>query len=267
MQVIAKKSLGQNFLTSQGALNAMITAGEVSENDIILEIGPGLGALTEKLIKIAGKVIAIEKDTELYAILQEKFAQEIKQGTLELVLGDALEFNIDKLRTYKKFHYKVIANIPYNITGALIRKYLSSDYKPACVVFVMQKEVAERIAKAKKESILSLAVKYYGVPRYVKTVPRGSFSPSPNVDSAIIAIQNIVTRGNSAEEEVFFALLHAGFAHKRKKLMSNLADVVEKSTLPEIFMKLSLAENTRAEDLPLDTWLVLAHACGKAFHT
>lgn len=251
----AKKSLGQNFLNSTKALMDIVNAAEVNADDIILEIGPGKGVLTEKLLKFAGKVIAVEKDDELYEFLKEKFSIEIEKGHLDLIHGDILEFDPNLLKFYSDFNFKIVANIPYNITGAIFRKFLSAEYKPESIVLLVQKEVAERIAKEKKESILSLSVKAYGKPKYISTVKAGSFVPAPKVDSAIILIENISNNFFSDfSEEKFFIALRAGFASKRKKLSSNLREVYNKEKIEKTFEELRLDPNIRAEDLELKEW-------------
>src|SRR5690606_28133956 len=159
-----------HFLRSDRALKDIVDAGEIHADDIVLEIGPGEGALTERLILLAAKVIAVEKDDRLYEELKEKFYEEIRKDRLDLIHGDILDFNPENLAFYEDFSYKIVANIPYNITGAIIRKFLSADYQPELMVLLVQKEVAERIARSKKESILSVSVKAYGNPHYVGTV-------------------------------------------------------------------------------------------------
>jgi 16S rRNA (adenine1518-N6/adenine1519-N6)-dimethyltransferase len=257
----AKKSMGQNFLKSQEALRKMCESGDVNGKDIILEIGPGKGALTEKLLGEAKQVLAIEKDRELIEILNEKFANEIKNKKLILVEGDILDFET-KDYSIKKGEYKIIANIPYNITGAIFKKFLSSEIQPERMVILIQKEVEERIvASDGKESILSLSVKVYGTPKYIMKVHKRFFSPEPKVDSAIIAITNI-SRNNFktvAEEKNFFDIIKAGFAHKRKVLRKNLEN--EQKTLKNIdiiFEKLNINPKARAEDVKLETWLEIA---------
>ena len=141
----AKKSLGQNFLKSEPALNMMCEAGEVSDKDTVLEIGPGKGALTKKLLEKAKRVIAVEKDHELFEFLQEKFVDEIKNGKLELINGDILEFDPTTYYLLLTTSYKLIANIPYNITGAIFKKFLSSSFQPEKMVLLVQKEVADRV--------------------------------------------------------------------------------------------------------------------------
>ena len=257
----AKKSLGQNFLKSSLALRKIVEAGEISKSDTILEIGPGKGALTEQLLGSRCKVLAVEKDKELYELLKEKFKKEILSGQLNLIHDDILNFNT---RTYKleTRTYKLIANIPYNITGAILKKFLTSDRQPERMVLMVQKEVAERIVAKPfghaqgKESLLSISVKAYGEPKIIMKVPARYFSPSPDVDSAIISIKNISKKfftENNISEEKFWQIVRKGFAHKRKKLSSNLKEALPKEKL----QALSLADK-RAEDLSLSNWLLLS---------
>jgi 16S rRNA (adenine1518-N6/adenine1519-N6)-dimethyltransferase len=252
----AKKSLGQNFLHSERALFSIRDGADPTGDDIILEIGPGKGALTDKLIPLAGKIVAVEKDDELYELLKGKYKKEIEKGTLDLIHGDILDFDPNIFSFYKDLTYKIVANIPYNITGLIFRKFLSADTLPERIVILVQKEVAERIvAKDKKESILSISVKVYGTPIYIERVLAGSFSPAPNVDSAILLIQDISKDFfKNFSEKDFFLLLKAGFAAKRKKLSSNLGNIIDKKRVEEAFQILSLDANTRAEDVPVQIW-------------
>ncbi len=251
----AKKSLGQNFLKSVPALNAIISSGEIKKYDIVLEIGPGKGALTEKLLEKAGNVIAIEKDKDLLEILQEKFKKEIENKKLILLNEDVLNYEI------KEKNYKIIANIPYNITGAILKKFLTSKNQPERMVLMVQNEVARRIvARDGDESILSISVKAYGNPKIIMKVPARYFSPAPKVDSAIIAINNIsinTFEGNKVNEEKFWELVKTGFAHKRKVLVSNLKDLYEKEKIIKIFETLHISEKSRAEELTLENWIAI----------
>lgn len=255
----AKKSLGQNFLKSLPALNKIIEAGEVVPTDTVIEIGPGKGALTEKLLEKAGKVIAIEKDYELLEILQEKFATEIKADKLILLNEDILEFDASAY-SLKPSAYKIIANIPYNITGAILKKFLTQNNQPERMVLMVQKEVAERIvARDGKESLLSISVKAYGEPKMVMKVQARYFSPAPKVDSAVISVKNISRHffvKNGVAEEKFWEIVKLGFSHKRKKLSGNLKKALSGTKIvqkPEITALLA----KRAEDLTLDEWLCL----------
>lgn len=280
-----KKSLGQNFLTSQSVVNKIIEKANLNANDVVLEAGPGKGILTQALIGIAGKVVAVEKDDELISALKEKFEEEIKNKKLILVHGDILNFDFERYGL-KNANYKIVANIPYYISGEFLRKSLSSDIQPSRMVLLVQKEVAERIARSKKESILSISVKAYGEPKYIQTVKRGSFAPAPKVDSAILLIDNISKSFFSKDrskgrpcldfEKRFFEVVKAGFAHKRKFLISNLEKVrratsekigratselsseLLKEKLKRAFIKAKIEEKARAEDISLEQWRQLA---------
>jgi len=257
----AKKSLGQNFLKSEIALRKIIEAGEIKPDDIILEIGPGKGALTKKLLDSSGQVLAVEKDRELIELLKEKFKKEIIEKKLILIEGDILEFQPRNYNLETRT-YKIIANIPYNITGAILKKFLTEKNQPECMVLMVQHEVATRIVArpnqngtGAKESILSISVKAYGEPKMVMKVPARYFSPAPKVDSAIISIKNISRKffeENKINEEKFWEIVKAGFAHKRKKLSGNLKKVFlsQESSLKEL-------GNKRAEDLTLKDWIPL----------
>ena len=257
----AKKSLGQNFLKSEMALRKIIEAGEIKKDDVILEIGPGKGALTEKLLAYSCQLIAVEKDKELVELLKEKFKKEIEANTLILVCEDILKFKIEnsKLR-----NYKIIANIPYNITGAILKKFLTEKNQPESMILMVQREVAKRITtpgpsskkRGGKESILSISVKVYGEPKMIMKIPKRYFSPAPKVDSAVIAIKNISRKfftDNQIKEEKFWEIVKMGFAHKRKKISSNLK-TLKNGSLASV---LDLG-NKRAEDLSLSDWILLA---------
>lgn len=247
----AKKSLGQNFLMHARIAERIALSAKLGPNAVVFEIGPGTGMLTRELLKLAKKVIAIEADAELFEKLQTDFADEISSGRLELVHGDIRTFDIELLPK----GYVLVANIPYYLTGEIFRMFLGSENQPSAMTLLVQKEVAERVARSKKESILSLSVKAYGEPKYEFTVPRGAFRPAPKVDSAVLTIRDISRKNfaTSAEEKRFFELLHAGFAHKRKLVRNNLVGIASGKAL----MAVGVPEGARAEDLSLATWLAL----------
>lgn len=249
--MFAKKSLGQNFLNSPRIIERIADAANIVPGEIVLEIGPGKGVLTEALLARKAKVIALEKDDRLIPILSERFKKEIADGQLTLIHGDVTD-DFDA----PKESYKLVANIPYYITGEILRKFLSGRHQPSIMVLMVQKEVATRIiARDGKESILSLSVKAYGIPELVMSVSRGNFFPIPNVDSAVIKISGITNPfADETQEKRFFDLLHAGFAHKRKKLSSNLAKILGKEKIAEIFSKNNIDANSRAEDMPKEFW-------------
>ncbi len=292
----AKKSLGQNFLKNKHIIDKIAEAGEISDNDIVIEIGPGTGELTagllEQIKKVKGaRLIAIEKDNRAIPILEKRFVDEVHNGQLTIVEGDFLEMDIKRFleknlvgkKTKNNTSYKIIANIPYYITGAIIRKSLEAKQKPSRLVLLVQKEVAERIvARNGKGSILSQSVQVYGDAKILMTVSKGNFVPVPKVDSAALIIENISNKQfdrAKISEEHFFDIIHAGFAHKRKKLASNLKELFSKNNLiekkqnkkaakqiaeerniEEVFKKLNIDPNIRAENLSIDQWVQLACA-------
>jgi len=273
----AKKSLGQHFLKSERALRTIVETAKIIPDELVLEIGPGQGALTERLLAANARVIAVEKDDFLYEELRMKFEKEIETGKLTLIHDDILNF---EPRSYQlaPSTYKLVANIPYNITGAILEKFLSTETQPKQMVLLVQKEVAERIvgrcghrvSTGVKESILSISVKTYGNPLYIEKVLAGSFAPAPTVDSAIISVENIsknfflcghsvsTEEGGGFTEEAFFKLVKAGFASKRKKLSSNLSNIYPKEAVLNAFSELNLSENTRAEEVRVEIWQKLA---------
>lgn len=248
---IAKKSLGQNFLHAPQVVSAMVHAGQISKESIILEVGPGKGSLTVKLLETGAHVIAVEKDDRAIPFLQEKFAREVKSGQLELIHDDILNFDEKRLK-----NYVLIANIPYYITGEFIRKFLETENQPKRIVVMLQKEVAKRIVDT-KGSILSMSIKAYGEPKYLVTVPKKFFRPMPNVDSAVLVIDNISKKffnGSKNNEKSFFEILKAGFAHKRKVLVRNLEEKIPKETLEMIWNKEGISKDIRAENVTLEMW-------------
>lgn len=256
----AKKSLGQNFLISPRIVDMIAAAGEIKSGDVVVEIGPGKGTLTKALLEAGACVKAIEKDDRLIPVLEKMFEKEIRDGSLEVIHGDVMDMRTEDVSRIQAGEYKVIANIPYYITGQIIRTFLSTEKKPSLMVLMVQKEVANRIvARDGKESILSLSVKAYATPELVVNVSRGNFFPVPNVDSAVIKISDIKSPfADKTEEERFFEIVKAGFSQKRKKLIRNLESVAGKDALEKMFAEMKIAENSRSEDVSLGTWIELA---------
>ncbi len=259
-----KKSLGQHFLRSEKALREIVNSGDIKNTDTILEIGPGEGVLTAKLLTLANKVIAVEKDTDLISGLNERFKKEIKSKKLILLNQDALLFDPKIYFGNKK--YKLIANIPYYITGAIIEKYLSNFSQPELAVLLMQKEVAERIvAKNKKGSILSIAVKVYGDPQIISKVPRGAFVPPPSVESAVLLIKNIsrdfFNKKEICDEKLFFEILKTTFGKKRNQMSRSFGEYLKNKEIAlEILNTISIDSKTRPEDMSLSDWKRLTQA-------
>lgn len=252
----AKKRLGQHFLKDKSVVKTVIDAGNLSDDDLVLEIGPGKGVLTEAILGRGARVVAVEKDPDMVKILEEKFSEEVKKGKLLVAKKDIRDFESYSAKLLKGEKYKLLANIPYYITGEIIRTFLSSPNQPNLMVLLVQNEVADRIvAKDGKESVLSISVKAYGRPRKIKKVSKKAFSPVPKVDSAVLAIENInKDLFRDISEEKFFKVLKAGFAHKRKKFLSNLEAICEREKIKNVFHRLGIPENTRAEDVSLENW-------------
>lgn len=253
--IFAKKSLGQNFLKNGTIINEIVKTVQVSEMDTVLEIGPGQGVLTKALLATGASVVAVEKDDRLIQFLNEKFSDYVSKGLFKLIHGDILEFWPSE-HGLTNGKYKVVANIPYYITGQILRQFLESDCQPSAMVLMVQKEVAERIiTRDTKESILSISVKAYGEPKYIRTVARGNFQPAPNVDSAVLLINNISKNYFSdLSENRFFEVVKKGFGQKRKMLKGNLG------LSEEILINCGISPKARAEELTLPQWRNLIKA-------
>ena len=257
----AKKSLGQNFLKNEKVLLNMCAAGEVCSGDTVLEIGPGRGALTQVLLEKGARVIAVEKDDRLINELETRFASFIQEGKFELRHADVLEF-FPQDAGLVAGQYKVIANIPYYITGAIIEKFLTEERVPSCMVCMVQKEVAERIvARDGKESLLSISVKLFGTPYKIINVARGNFVPMPEVDSAVIAIKQITrSRLATISEQKFFEVVKTCFASKRKQIATTLKEKYGFDLASRALIKTTIDGMRRPETLSVDEWIKLAQA-------
>lgn len=276
-----KKYLGQNFLINNSIIERIVSAAEIKKTDNILEVGPGKGALTFKLAEKAKRVVAVEKDERLYSFMlseaqnpkhkiQNKF--KIKNSNLKIINADILNLGEDELR--KEFNgkpYKIVANLPYQITSFFLRKFLESDYAPAEMLIMVQKEVGERVvakparlhhraspkrfATARgsggqgKMSLLSVSVQFFAAPEILFHVGRGNFSPAPKVDSVVLRLKDIRQDKYGIKPEKFFALVKKGFRFKRKLLKNNL-------DLPtDFFKKAGFRDDVRAEQLSIEDWV------------
>jgi len=259
----AKKSLGQHFLTDTRILDKIVDVGNIFKGDLVLEIGPGRGALTRALLARGARVLAIEKDEALVAFLRDEFATEIKTHELIVLSGDVLDssevlmlYLAENVRNPTTNTYKVVANIPYYITGKILRFLFSLEIHPAVIVLLVQEEVAARVAvqDGKKESILSLSIKAFGTPRYRGEVKAEAFSPPPKVDSAILSIENISRKFfDVITEEKFFKIIKQAFSQKRKTILNTLfADDKVRGTA--ILEKVGLSKVTRPEEISLEKW-------------
>jgi len=214
------KGLGQHFLTDPVALERIVAAAELSEQDWVLEIGPGLGHLTRKLVERAGQVVAVELDPAMVAALTEELGD---CPNLRIVPGDILELDVVELMEGHPF--KVVANLPYYITSAVLRYLLEATLRPTLIVVTVQREVAQRIVAGPGEmSLLAVSVQFYGRPRIVARVPAGAFYPPPKVESAVVRIDLYPQPPLEVEDvEGFFRVVQAGFGQRRKQLKNALA--------------------------------------------
>lgn len=258
-----KKSLGQNFLTDSSVVGKIIQASELKSSDVVLEIGPGTGILTDELIKNAGQVLAVEKDFELTAKLQKRYKNT---KNLKIIHQDALFFD-----PFTLGKYKVIANIPYNISSPLVRKFLENEPKPELMVLMLQKEVAERITAkpgSSERGFLTLICEFFADAEIVTEVSRKSFYPVPKVDSAVvkIRIKNQESR-IKVEQKTFFNLIKAGFSSKRRQIHNSLSGGLRlsKDQTLNLLNKAKIDPQARAEDLSLAEWLELYCQYGLLF--
>jgi len=250
-------SLGQNFLINSNIYEEIINKSELKKEDLVLEIGPGFGFLTSRLARKSKKVIAVDLDKSITDVLKIALvSQEIEN--VEIINENILDFDSSDYFEKIKDNYKIVANLPYNITSIFLRKFLSHPSKPDLMVLLLQKEVAERIvAKPGKMSLLSLSVQYYSEPELIEIVKNDNFWPSPKVDSAIIKLRikkSFILK--EKEEDVFFRLLKFGFSSKRKMLKNNLSNALKISSL-EIEKRLlenGLDAKVRAQNLGLNDW-------------
>ena len=258
----ADKSLGQNFLQDERALEQIARAAEIQPADTVLEIGPGLGSLTRYLAAPAREVVAVELDERLLRPLEEILAPH---QNIRVVHGNILDIPPDDLIAQPE--YLVVANIPYYITSAIIRHLLESQHKPRRIVLTIQKEVAQRIcAKPGDLSLLALSVQVYGSPRIAASIPAGAFFPTPNVDSAVLVV-DIYPRPYIEESllNTFFKLIKAGFAQKRKTLRNSLSAGLHKPTseIVKFLTQANIDPMRRAETLSLDEWQTLCAQYGR----
>ncbi len=248
-----KKSLGQNFLVEPAGLKKVLQASALVGNEQVLEIGPGLGSLTVLLAQTARDVVAIEIDRHLFPALQEALAPYENVKTIQ---GDILETDLGPLLSDEPF--VVVANIPYYITSAIIRKLLEVKKRPSRMILTIQKEVAERIiARDGKMSLLALSVQVYGKPELVATIPAGAFYPAPDVDSAVLKLtlydEPLIPEKHM---DLFFKLATAGFSQKRKTLRNSLTGGlgIQAQDTERMLERAGIESNRRAETLSLEEW-------------
>ena len=252
-QAKPSKGLGQNFLINKNVLEKIIDGANISPDDFILEVGPGIGTLTQELAKKAKKVLAIEKDETMIEILKETLKDF---DNVEVVQGDILKF--DNPLPEK---YKIIANIPYYLTSPLIRKFLEQDARPEEMILMLQKEVAQRIcSNPPKMSLLAVSVQFYADAKIVSPVSKSCFWPAPKVGSAIIKI--VPQEKHNIPADLFFKVVKAGFSQPRKQLAGNLSKSLEldKEKTAGWLQKNNIDPKQRAETLSINDWVNLANS-------
>lgn len=250
------KCLSQHFLFDVGALDKVVSAAEVSEQDTVLEIGAGVGSLTLRLAMRAREVVAVEVDERLLPALREVTAGN---PNVKVILGDVLALDLDSL--FRNRPYFVVANIPYAITSLLIRRLLEAAAPPVRLVVTVQREVAERVvAEPGEMSLLALSVRLYGQPRLVGVVPAGAFYPPPRVDSAILRIdRHALPVLEPSRVPALFALARAGFGQKRKQLRNALSTrlALPVGQVTEGLRQAGIDPRQRAQELDLAAWIRL----------
>ncbi|MBN2076287.1 MAG: ribosomal RNA small subunit methyltransferase A [Dehalococcoidales bacterium] len=255
----ARKNLGQHFLIDEEILELILSTAELTGTDIVVEIGPGLGVLTEELCRRAVRVITVELDDRLAENLNRRLSE---YHNLAIINRDILKIPPPELFTEAGIilstGYKVVANLPYYITSPVLRHFLESELKPEMMVVMVQKEVAEEIAAMPgKISLLSLGIQLYGRPEIVKSVPSECFYPEPAVDSALLKIvPHKISTVDIPDTEKFFSFVKAGFSAARKQLVNSLSNGlgVSKSDVQELLDNTGILGSRRAETLSLEEW-------------
>ena len=293
---------GQNFLINRDVLDDMVEAADLKKDDIILEVGPGFGTLTLELAKRVKKVIAVEQDKILIKALQENLKKE-NINNVEIIEGNVLRINsyshserseesqrkrsFATLRMTLNEDYRIVSNLPYQITSHFLRQFLEAESKPQDMTIMVQKEVAERIcAKPGDMSLLAVSVQFYGEPKIVRNVLKNCFWPEPKVDSAILKIAlktkgeitrilsaNVIASGAKQSPEIaaprkaglamtevdFFKIVRNGFLHRRQKLVNNLSNAfrLNKKNLELTMKGMGISENARAQELSIEQWIGL----------
>ena len=263
--VVDHKSLGQNFLIDENIVESIVEKADISKDDFIIEIGPGLGTLTEYLLKNAGKVLAVELDKKMVNIITDRFFEEINNKNLEVLCEDILKVNLKEIikkeveAGYRSV--KVVANLPYYITTPIIMKLLEEKLQIESITVMIQKEVANRLAEipgGKETGAITYTVYYYADTKILLEVPRDSFIPEPEVTSAVIQFNILkLPRVSVDNEQEFFKLIKQSFLMKRKTLVNALAGYKgkEKQEIINILQDLGINEKVRAEQLTLEQFV------------
>jgi 16S rRNA (adenine1518-N6/adenine1519-N6)-dimethyltransferase len=264
-QMHARKGLGQNFLVNSAILEKITQAAGLTSSDLVIEVGPGLGVLTRRLVEKAGHVIAVEVDERMVEVLQNTLGANsnlslinrdiLEVDPLDLIVQESSKFSSKLIQPYQ---YKLVANLPYYITQPIIRRFCEAKLKPALMVVMLQKEVAKNIvAKPGDLSILAISIQFYGKPQIVDIVPAGNFYPAPKVDSAILKIEMYPQPAVAVTSEAnFFKTVRAGFCAARKQVANALSQGLDisKPEVRSLMQKAAVEPQKRAETLTLEEW-------------
>lgn len=263
--ILANKSLGQNFLIDENIVNRIVQVAEVQKEDLIIEIGPGLGTLTKELLKCAGKVICIELDKRMINILNDRFNDE----NLCIINDDILKVNLKELIKKEKVgiinNVKVVANLPYYITTPIIMKLLEDNLDIHSITVMVQKEVANRITANQKNGdngAITYAIKYYSKPSIVIDVPNKSFIPEPEVQSSVIKLEILKQPSvNVKSKDLLFKVIKLSFMQRRKNVLNSLTNgkiLNSKADVENMLNKLGIDIKVRPENLKLDEFAKIA---------
>ena len=265
--ISANKSLGQNFLIDDTVVDGIVEAANVNSQDLVIEIGPGLGTLTSKLLEKAGKVVAIELDERMLAILNDRFSL---YNNFEVIHQDILKTNLDKLIDEQKQKYnlksvKVVANLPYYITTPIIMKLLEDRLNIESITVMVQKEVAQRLTAtlpSKLAGAITYSINYYCEAEEKIEVQKECFIPSPDVNSAVIKLtlrNKPLVKVN--DEQILFKLIKSSFMQRRKTLINGIsnANIASKEEIKKILNKLEIEENVRGESLTLEQFAEISN--------
>ena len=263
-----KKSLGQNFLVDNEILDRIVTLANVTEEDTVIEIGPGIGSLTQKLAEKAGKVVSVEVDQRLEDVLEETLNE---YDNTEVVFGDALEVNFDDLVDGQ---YKIVANLPYYITTPIVMRLLEEKFNVEQIVFMVQKEVAERMVASpggKDYGVLSIGIQFHTTAEILFNVPPNVFIPQPKVDSSVVSLDVLEEPPvEVVSEEFFFKIVNAGFQQRRKTIRNSLSKAaninLSRDLVDQALEMVDIDSRRRAEKLNLEQFAALSNQIYELFY-
>ena len=259
----ANKSLGQNFLINQQIIDDIVKVANVNEDDLIIEIGPGLGSLTSKLADNAKKVVAIELDQNMIEILKERFSL---YKNVEIIHGDIMKVDLKEIIGEEK-NVKIVANLPYYITTPIVMKLLEENLKMKSITVMVQKEVGERfcaIPGGKEYGAITVSINYYSDSKIVLDVPKDNFNPIPEVDSCVVQLKLKKNHIELKDKKLFFRLIKIAFSQRRKNIGNSLTGIgMTKQEVKEMLQALSLDINLRAENLSINQYAQIANYIAK----